>query len=279
MILALINNKGGVAKTTTAVNLAAALAEQQKRVLLVDADSQGAASLSLGVARAQLTPSLSSVMNYNERLQNVIRKTKVANLDLVTGSNELAGIDLTLAGVQGKETRLKSALESIQTDYAHIVIDCPPSLSLMSVNALVAAEFYIVPVMPQFLTLGGLASLVEEVNRLCERNIGEIAELMGFLLTMVDYRNRSTVKMIESMREGWKDNVFKSEIRVNVKLAEAPSLGKTIFEHAPGSSGAKTYRELANEVLERNQALVSTTKPAEAPEAATPQNSSEPSTQ
>ena len=254
MILALINNKGGVAKTTSAVNLAAALAEKDKRVLLIDADSQGAASLSLGVPRAELTPSLAEALINQKPIREIIRKTKVEGLDLITGANDLAGIDMALAGADQKELRLNRSLEPVLGEYAHVIIDCPPSLSLMSVNALNAAEFYLVPVVPQFLTLGGLASLVEEVNRICGRN-GEVADLMGFLLTMVDYRNRTTVALVESMRSGWKDNVLKTEIRVNVKLSEAPSLGKTIFEHAPGSSGAKTYRELATEVLARYDAM------------------------
>jgi chromosome partitioning protein len=258
MILALINNKGGVAKTTSAVNLAAALAEKDKRVLLIDADSQGAASLSLGVPRAELTPSLAIALTDHKPIREIIRKTKVEGLDLITSANDLAGIDMALAGADQKESRLSRALEPVLGEYAHVVIDCPPSLSLMSVNALNAAEFYLVPVVPQFLTLGGLASLVEEVNRICGKNTGEIAALMGFLLTMVDYRNRTTVALVESMRSGWKDNVLKTEIRVNVKLSEAPSLGKTIFEHAPGSSGAKTYRELAKEVSERYEAMTTT---------------------
>jgi chromosome partitioning protein len=251
MILALINNKGGVAKTTTAVNLAAALAIGKQRVLLIDLDSQGAAGLSLGVARADFTPSIASALLHSEPLANLIRKTTIENLDLVTGCNELARFDVALGNLEAKERRLQTALATVQANYDHIVIDCPPSLSLLSLNALVAADAYLVPVTPHVLTISGLASLIEEVNQLCDRNNGDVAELLGFLLTMVDYRNGTTTRLVEAMRSSWKDNVLKTEIRINVKLAEAPSVGRTIFEHAPKSSGAQTYRALAREVVQR----------------------------
>lgn len=251
MILALINNKGGVAKTTTAVNLSAALASAKRRVLLVDMDSQAAASLSLGLRRAELKPSLADVLLRDEPIRNVIRQTRVEGLDLLPGSNELAGVDVLMSGVSGKETRLRTALEELRDDYFAVIIDCPPSLSLLSINALLAAEYYIVPVTPHFLTLGGLASLVQEVAALRGRGLGPVADLMGFVMTLADYRNGSTQKMIEAIRGSWKELIFRTEIRINVKLAEAPSFGRTIFEHAPGCTGAAAYRQLAQEVLQR----------------------------
>ena len=270
MILALINNKGGVAKTTTAVSLAAALVEDNQKVLLVDLDSQAAASLSVGFRRAELKPSSADILLRDEPIRNVIRSTRITGLDLIAGSNELANADVLMSGFPNKEIKLKRALETIRSDYSSIIIDCPPSLSLLSLNALLAAERYLVPVTPHYLTLGGLASLIQEVNRLCERKIGEVAELIGFLLTMVDYRNGTTVKLVEAVRASWQDIIFRTEIRVNVKLSEAPSFGKTIFEHAPGSTGAKAYRQLAQEVKSRWEGVIEEEEPALATPAQSP---------
>jgi chromosome partitioning protein len=251
MILALINNKGGVGKTTTAVNLAAALVKGKQRVLLVDLDSQAAASLSLGLRRPDLSNSIANVLLRGAPPETVIRASTVDGLDLMAGSSDLATADVVMAPMADKELKLRHALEAVYSRYEHIVIDCPPSLSLLAANALLAADGYIVPVVPSYLTLGGLASLVDEVNKLCDRNIGDVAELLGFVLTMVDYRNKSTTQLVESFRANWKDLVLKTEIRVNVKLAEAPAAGKSIFEFAPTSTGAKSYRKLAGEILDR----------------------------
>jgi chromosome partitioning protein len=256
VIVALINNKGGVAKTTTAVNLAAALAGETQRVLLIDLDSQAAASLSLGLRRAELKPSSADLLLRDQPIRNVIRRTRIDGLDLISGSNELAGADVAMSAVEGKESKLKRLLEPVLSDYASVIVDCPPSLSLLSVNALLAADYYVVPVTPHYLTLGGLASLVQEVNSLCGREQGPVANLMGFVLTMVDYRNRTTENLVKSVREHWKDYMFKTEIRVNVKLAEAPSFGQTIFDYAPTSTGAKSYLQLAKEVVQRWNATV-----------------------
>jgi chromosome partitioning protein len=251
MILALINNKGGVAKTTTALNVAAALAETGERTLVIDLDSQGAASLSLGLRRSELRPSAADLLMEGKPLHEVVRKTSMANLELITGSNELAGVDVALANAEGREHVLKRALEQASQDYANIIIDCPPSLSLLSVNALMAAEAYVIPVSPHYLTMGGLASIVEEVNRLCDKNIGDVAELLGVVLTMVDYRSRTTAPLVNSLRKHWQEMVFDTEIKMSVKLSEAPASGKTILEFAPNSSAARLYRSLADEIAER----------------------------
>jgi len=253
MKLALINNKGGVAKTTTALNLAAAYAENEERTLLIDLDSQGAASLSLGLRRAELKPSSADVFLSNRPLRDIIRTTALKNLDLAPGSNDLAGVDVALAvsGVANPELRLKQAIEQIEHDYANIIIDCPPSLSLLSVNALLAAEAYVIPVSPHYLTMGGLASIVEEVNRLCDKNIAPVAELLGVVLTMVDYRSRTTAPLVNSLRKHWQEMVFETEIKMSVKLSEAPAAGKTILEYAPNSTAARLYRSLSDEITER----------------------------
>ncbi len=255
MILALINNKGGVGKTTTAVNLAAALAKDGQRVLLIDLDSQGAASLSCGLRRSELNPSAAEMLFQNAPIASVIRKTSMENLDLIPGSNDLADADRLLATADDREIRLRAILESVRGNYDAIIIDCPPSLTVLSSNALIAADAYLVPVPPHYLALGGLASLLEGVNRLCDAGKGDVAELLGFVLTLVDYRNKMTPTMIEALRKNWNQNVFKTEIRVNVKLTEAPQHGKSIFEYASDSTGAKSYRALAKEVKRRFESL------------------------
>jgi chromosome partitioning protein len=263
MILALINNKGGVGKTTTAVNLAAALTREGESVLLIDLDSQGAASLSCGLRRAELNPSIADVLFGKAEIGDVIRHTAIPKLDLLPGSIDLAESDLQIAhGGRGDHT-LVAALDSVRAQYDSILMDCPPSLSALSANALVAADQYIVPVMPHYLALGGLASLLDAVNRMSDQAGGDVAELMGFVLTFVDYRNRATTKLIETLRENWKDNVFDTEIRVNIKLAEAPSHGQSIFEYAPTSTGARSYKQLAREARQRHK--VWTDSPAPSP--------------
>jgi chromosome partitioning protein len=250
MILALVNNKGGVAKTTCAVNLAAALAKPTRGVLLVDLDSQGSASFSLGVARADLKPSAAEVLLDGMPIRSALRHTAVAGLDLLTGSMDLANADLALADMRGRESRLKEALAPLRNDYPIIIIDNPPSLSLLPINALVAADAFVVPITPHYLALEGLVNLMGAVERL-RQGMGVQAKLLGLVLTQVDYRTKVAAEIAGMIREQYKAKVFKTEIRVNVRLTEAPSFGRTILDYAASSSGAEAYRSLAAEVLQR----------------------------
>lgn len=248
MIISLVNNKGGVAKTTTAVNLAAALAAQKKTVLLVDSDSQGSASLSLGVTRAHLAPSLSDALIEDKPIEKSVRETHIKNLALITGSMQLANADLALSDAWGRELKLKRTLEPLRKQFDYIFIDCPPSLSLLPVMALVAADEFVVPVTPHYLALEGLVNLMTAVEKL-RKGMGEVAKLRGLVLTMVDRRAKVTEEIIGLIREHYQDKVFKTEIRVNVRLTEAPSFGQTIFEYDNRSHGADAYRALAKEFL------------------------------
>ena len=254
MILALVNSKGGVAKTTTAVSLAAALAGKGQRTLLVDLDSQGSASLSLGIGRDSLKPSSADVLLDGMPIRQAIRKTGVEGLDLVAGSMDLANADLALSDVRGREGRVADALKPIRDDYAFIVLDCPPSLALLPINALVAADAYVVPVVPHYLALEGLVNLLEAVDRI-RQGIGTGAQLLGLVLTMVDYRTRSATEIVGMIRDHYGADVFQAEVRVNVRLTEAPSFGRTIFEHDRTSSAATAYADLADEVLKRCRKL------------------------
>lgn len=250
MILALINSKGGVGKTLTATSLAAGLAAKGLRTLLVDLDSQGSASLALGVGRVDLSPSIADVLLDGSGIGSAIRRTGIEGLDLITGSMDLANADLALADKRGREGRLKAVLEPIRDDYPFVILDSPPSMSLLPVNALVAADNFIVPVVPQYLALEGLVNLLEAVGRI-RAGIGTVADLLGLVLTIVDYRTRAATEIVQLIRAHYGSLVFRSEIRINTKLTEAPSFGKTVFEYAGSSTAAEAYRELTVEVLNR----------------------------
>jgi len=250
MILSVINNKGGTAKTTTAVNLAAALALKGRRTLLIDLDGQASASLSLGIDRAGFKPSAADVVLGGRGIVGVIRKTADDGLDLVTGSPDLADADLQLVRLPGREHRLKDALATIRAGYEFIILDCPPSLGLLSVNSLVAADAFIVPTPPEYLALEGLVGLLDAVQRIHE-GIGDACRLAGILLTKVDHRRKVTEGIVQVIRDHYRDQVFRTEIRVDVRLVEAPSFGKTIFQYDRGSAGAEAYRQLADEIIRR----------------------------
>jgi chromosome partitioning protein len=250
VVVALINNKGGVGKTTSAVNLAAAVANARRKCLLVDLDSQASASLFLGVSKADLSPSSADVVIDGRPIQGAIRETSAICLDLLTASHQLAGADLALAGAKGREYRLKAALEPIRAKYSYIILDCPPAMSLLTVNALVASDAYVVPVTPQYLALEGLVTLIEAVDRVRASTLAA-GTLLGLVLTIVDYRMKATVEIVEMIRSYYKALVFNTEIRVNAKLAEAPSFGQSIFDYAPSSSAADAYQRLAGEFLQR----------------------------
>jgi chromosome partitioning protein len=245
-----INNKGGVGKTTTSVNLAAGLALQDRRVLLIDLDSQGSASLALGVERGNLTPSSASVLFEEVGIREAIRPTQMDNLHLVTGSLDLADADMVLSDMPGRERRLEAVLGELDDDYDVIIIDCAPSTSLLSVNALVAADAFIIPLSPSYLALEGIISLGEVVKNV-RLGIGEVAPVLGIVLTMVDYSNERTAEIVEQVRQHYGGKVFHTEIKPDPKLEDAPGFGQSIFEFAPQSPGADDYRRLTAEVIER----------------------------
>lgn len=254
MIVSIVNNKGGVGKTTTAVNLAAALADIGHRTLLMDLDAQASASLSLGIPRHQLAPSTADLLlqlaPIPPREIDAIRTTNVPGLDLITGSLDLANADVILAAIRGREHRLKQVLASVRDDYRFIILDCPPSLSLLSIGAIVASDGIIIPLTPHYLALEGLTALRSTIDTI-RRTMNVPAHLLGIVLTMVDYRTRVTRDIIDGIRGAYGHDMFRTEIRNSVRLVEAPSFGKSIHDYAPSSPGAQAYQDLAREVLQR----------------------------
>lgn len=243
----IINNKGGVGKTTTAVNVAAGLAHRGRQVLLVDLDSQGSASLSLGVDHDNLSPSSADVLFGDATIHDAIRPTNNGHLDLLTGSLDLANADVRLKQQERGQHRLATVLEQVESIYDQIIVDCAPSTSILSINALVAADAFIIPVVPSYLSLEGVVSLGKVVRKV-RRRMGEAAPVLGILLTKVDRSQPEVAETIGEVRNHYGGKVFDVEIEQDATVEEAPGYGQDIFTFAPESQGAADYQRLLDEI-------------------------------
>lgn len=247
-VISIVSQKGGVGKTTSSINLSAALAESGKKVLLVDIDPQGNATTGLGFEKSSLNYSTYNILVDEAEAKNVVVHTKIDNLDIIPAKIDLAGADIELVNVNKREYRLKNGLDNIKKSYDYIIIDCPPSLGLLTLNALTASDSVIIPVQCEYYALEGLTQLLATIVRV-QKSINKQLQIEGVLLTMLDLRTNLGVEIVEEVRVYFKDKVFNSIVPRAVRISEAPAYGLPITHYDSKSRGAKAYLDLANEVI------------------------------
>lgn len=247
-IIAVTNQKGGVGKTTTSVNLGACLAYIGQKVLLVDIDPQGNATSGVGVEKGDVHQCIYDVLVDDVDVKETIKQSKVENLSIVPATISLAGAEIELVPTISREVRLKKALEKVKEDFDYIIIDCPPSLGLLTINALTASDAVVIPVQCEYYALEGLSQLLSTV-RLVQKHLNHDLMIDGVLLTMLDARTNLGIQVIEEVKKYFQDKVYRTIIPRNVRLSEAPSHGEPIIIYDAKSRGAEVYLELAKEVV------------------------------
>lgn len=248
-VIAIANQKGGVGKTTTAVNLAACLSDQGQRVAVIDIDPQGNTTSGLGINKKKVSGSIYDVLIEGVTLESVVVPTALPRLEIVPATIDLAGAEIELVPAISRETKLKRALQAFRDRYDFILIDCPPSLGLLTINALTAADSLLVPIQCEYYALEGLSQLMNTF-KLVQGHLNPALEIEGVVLTMFDGRTNLSIQVVEEVKKFFRGKVYRSIITRNVRLSEAPSHGKPIIIYDPKSRGAEMYTELAREVIE-----------------------------
>ncbi|SCW51202.1 chromosome partitioning protein [Ruminococcaceae bacterium YRB3002] len=249
-IIGIVNQKGGVGKTTTAVNLAAYIGKKRKKVLVIDLDPQGNATSGLGVDKGDIEQTSYDMLVNDVDAADIIVESSAANVDIIPTNINLAGAEIELVSAMSREQILKNAIASVVEDYDYVIIDCPPSLGILTINALTAAEYLIVPIQGEYYALEGLTQLIDTIN-IVKKKLNPDISLLGVVLTMFNLRTSLSRQVKEDVDDYFGKKVFKTIVPRNVRLAEAPSYGMSIYDYDKNSKGAKAYEALANEVMRK----------------------------
>lgn len=248
-VIAIANQKGGVGKTTTSVNLSACLADLGKKVLLVDLDPQGNSTSGFGFDKTKIKQSVYDILVNDIPADSVVLKTQIDNLMILPATIQLAGAEIELVSIMSRETKLKRVLDKIKYNYEYVIIDCPPSLGLLTINALTAANSVLVPIQCEFYALEGLSQLMNTVT-LVQKNLNPALSLEGVVLTMFDARTNLSIQVVDEVKNHFRHKVYQTIIPRNVRLSEAPSYGQPVIRFDPKSRGSQVYFDLAREVID-----------------------------